>query len=123
MGTICTFQYPSVEKGSRLGGARESELLDVLNSDRWYVHTHIYAKGFPIRVTVHIPDDLGPRLKQAAHNEGLSVSALTAKAVKEYLKRRRKKAAGNHLLDLIRPDSVAPDAWEEIEIGRADDRA
>lgn len=76
-----------------------------------------------MRVTVHIPDDLGPRLKQAAHNEGLSVSALTAKAVKEYLKQRRKKAAGNHLLDLIRPNSVAPDACEEIERGRADDRA
>ncbi|MEW6140422.1 MAG: hypothetical protein AB1733_19555 [Thermodesulfobacteriota bacterium] len=76
-----------------------------------------------MRVTVHIPDELGPRLRRAAHNEGLSISALTAKAVEEYIRRGRKKAAGNRLLRLIRPDSVAPDAWEEIETGRGDDRA
>ncbi len=76
-----------------------------------------------MRITVHIPDNLGPRLKQAAEIEGLSVSALTAKAVEEYLKQRRKKAAGNRLLDLIRPGSVAADAWEELDRGRADDRA
>jgi len=34
-----------------------------------------------MRVTVHIPDSLGPRLKQAAETEGLSLSALTAKAL------------------------------------------
>jgi antitoxin VapB len=76
-----------------------------------------------MRVTVHIPDNLGPKLKRAAHDEGISVSALTAKAVEAYLKQRRKKAAGNRLLGLIRRGSVAPDAWEEIERGRADDRA
>lgn len=75
-----------------------------------------------MRVTVHIPDDLGPKLKQAALDEELSVSALTAKAVEEYLKRRKKRAAGYRLLGLIRPGSVTPDAWEEMERGRADDR-
>jgi hypothetical protein len=74
-----------------------------------------------MRITVHIPDSLGPKLKQAADNEGTSVSALAAKAVEEYLKQRRKKVAGNRLLDLIRPGSIAPDAWEEIERGRSDD--
>ncbi len=76
-----------------------------------------------MRVTVHIPDNLGPKLKQAANNEGMSISALTAKAVEEYLKQRRKKAAGNRLLGLIRPGSVAPEAWEENDEGRTDDRA
>jgi hypothetical protein len=76
-----------------------------------------------MRITVHIPDNLGPRLKRAADNEGLSVSALTAKAVDEYLRQKRKKAAGNRLLDLIRPGSVADDAWEELDRGRTDDRA
>ena len=76
-----------------------------------------------MRVTVHIPDNLGPKLKQAAQDEGLSISALTAKAVEEYLKQSRKRAAGNRLLGLIRPGSVTPDAWEELEQGRADDRA
>jgi hypothetical protein len=76
-----------------------------------------------MRVTVHIPDSLGPTLKQAAFHEGLSVSALTAKALEVYLKRKRKKEAGNRLLELIRPDSISPDAWEELERGRIDDRA
>lgn len=75
-----------------------------------------------MRVTVHIPDDLGPKLKQAANNEGLSISALTAKALESYLARGRKKAAGSRLLGLIRRDSVATDAWEELEKGRIDDR-
>jgi hypothetical protein len=62
-------------------------------------------------------------LKQAARSERTSVSALTAKAVEEYLKKRRKKAAGNRLLALIRPGAVAPGALEDLEQGRADDRA
>jgi hypothetical protein len=75
-----------------------------------------------MRVTVHIPDDLGPKLKQAANNEGLSISALTAKALETYLAQRRKKAAGSRLLGLIRGDSVTTDAWGELERGRIDDR-
>jgi hypothetical protein len=75
-----------------------------------------------MRVTVHIPDGLGPKLKQAANNEGLSVSALTAKALENYLAQRRKKAAGSRLLGLIRRDSITADAWEELERGRIDDR-
>ena len=46
-----------------------------------------------MRVTVHIPDELGPKLKQAANNEGLLISALTAKALENYLAQRRKKEA------------------------------
>jgi hypothetical protein len=76
-----------------------------------------------MRVTVHIPDSLGPILKQAAHHEGLSVSALAAKALEAYLKQKRKKEAGNRLLELIHSGSVSPEAWEELEKGRIDDRA
>ncbi len=75
-----------------------------------------------MRVTVHIPDELGPKLKQAAHNEGLSISGFTAKALENYLAQRRKKAAGSRLLGLVRRDSVTPEAWEELEKGRIDDR-
>jgi hypothetical protein len=72
-------------------------------------------------VTVHIPDGLGSRLKQAAEIEGLSPSALTAKALEFYLKRKRE--SGTKLLALISPDAVSEDAWEELERGRGDDRA
>lgn len=86
------------------------------------IHTYMRERSV-MRVTVHIPDSLGPKLKQAAHNEGLSISAFTAKAVEEYLKQRRKKAAGKRLLGLIRPGSVTSATWEELEQGRSDDRA
>ncbi|MBM4328426.1 MAG: ribbon-helix-helix protein, CopG family [Deltaproteobacteria bacterium] len=76
-----------------------------------------------MRITVHVPDTLGPKLKQAARNEGVSVSAFAAKALEEYLRRTRKRVAGNRLLKVIRPGSVPPDTWEELEQVRADDRA
>lgn len=76
-----------------------------------------------MRVTVHIPDSLGPSLKQAAETEGLSMSALTAKALESYLKRKKKKEAAMRLLNLISPDAVSPDAWAELDRGRSDDRA
>lgn len=76
-----------------------------------------------MRVTIHIPDSLGPRLKHAAETEGLSVSALTAKALESYLRQKTKREAGMRLLDLVSPNAVSPDAWAELERGRADDRA
>jgi hypothetical protein len=71
-----------------------------------------------MRITVHIPDNLGPILKQTAQSEGISLSALTAKALEYYLRQKREKAAGNHLLKLIQSGSVTRDAWEELEKGR-----
>ncbi len=71
-----------------------------------------------MRVTVHIPDNLEPRLKQAAKTEGLTLSALTVKAVDFYI-RQKKKQAGAKILNLISRDAVAPDAREELERGRA----
>jgi len=76
-----------------------------------------------MRITVHIPDKLGPKLRQTAETEGISLSALTAKALEEYLKQQRKRSAGVRLLELIGPTAVYPDALEELEKGRADDRA
>jgi len=76
-----------------------------------------------MRITVHIPGGLAEEIKETAHNEGLSLSALTAKALEEYLKQKRKKSAGNRGLELISRCSVTPDAWDELEKGRVDDRA
>jgi antitoxin VapB len=76
-----------------------------------------------MRVTVHIPDIMGPSLKRAAQTEGLSLSALTAKALESYLKQKKKREVGVKLLNLISPDAVSPDSWTELEKSRADDRA
>jgi hypothetical protein len=76
-----------------------------------------------MRMTVHIPDNLEPKLREAARNEGISLSALTARVLESYIKQKRKIAAGNRLLRLINRNSVAPEAWEELDRGRHDDRA
>src|SRR5208337_2049163 len=86
-----------------------------------FLHQSMKRRSW-MRVTVHIPDGLGPKLKQAANKEGLSISAFTAKALENYIAQRRKKAACSRLLGLIRRDSVSADAWEELERGRIDDR-
>lgn len=79
-------------------------------------------KRYHVRVTVHIPDDLGLELKQAAYREGLSVSAFAAKALESYLMRRQNKVAGARLLDLIGQAGASPDVRDEIDEGREDDR-
>ena len=39
-----------------------------------YARTHIYGdEGSPMRVNVHIPDGLGCKAKEMAHDEGLSI--------------------------------------------------
>ncbi len=76
-----------------------------------------------MRVTVHIPDSLGPKVKEAAEAEGLSLSGLTAKALESYLKQKKKRESGMRLLDLVSPEAVSSDAWAELEKGRADDRS
>lgn len=47
-----------------------------------------------MRLTIHLPEDLARLLRQAAENEGKSMSALTAEALEAYLKERRRKALG-----------------------------
>ncbi len=76
-----------------------------------------------MRVTMYISDRLGHEAKESAHDDGLSLSALTAKALEQYLKGKRKSANDYSPRELIRPGSVASDAWHELERGRADDRA
>jgi len=73
-----------------------------------------------MRLTFHIPDRLKAELKDAARSEGTSVSAFIAKALEAYLneKKQKKKKAGNRLLELVRPDSMSTDVWEELERGR-----
>jgi len=73
-----------------------------------------------MRLTVYLPDNLRLELKQAARDEGVSMSAFVAKAINAYLSSKRKKA-GNRLLELIHRGSVSPDVYEKLEKHRIDD--
>lgn len=76
-----------------------------------------------MRITVHIPDNLAESLKMAALNEGLSMSAMTARALTVFLKEKRKQDTARRMHALIGPDAVSKDALEYLEKERNDDRA
>ncbi|WP_117236633.1 ribbon-helix-helix protein, CopG family [Thermus sediminis] len=71
-----------------------------------------------MRLTVHLPDDLARLLKQAALNEGKSMSALTAEALALYLQERRRRALGLKVLERAGKARVDPGALEALEEGR-----
>lgn len=75
-----------------------------------------------MRLTIHMPDSLGERLKSAADSERKSVSSIISEAVDHYLVHKRRKALGLKILELASKDVVAPDALRTMEEGRNDDR-
>ncbi len=75
-----------------------------------------------MRVTVHMPDEIGEDLRATARSRQMSVSALTATAVASYLQRMRKQEIGGRLLDLIDRNVVSADALSLLDEGRRDDR-
>ncbi len=74
--------------------------------------------SYYMRLTVHLPDDLARLLKQAALNEGKSMSALTAEALDFYLRERRRRALGLKVLERAGKAQVDPKALEALEEGR-----
>jgi predicted transcriptional regulator len=74
--------------------------------------------SYCMRLTVHLPDDLARLLKQAALNEGKSMSALTAEALALYLRERRRRALGLKVLERAGKAQVDPKALEALEEGR-----
>ena len=76
-----------------------------------------------MRITVHIPDNLAESLKMAALNEGLSISAMTARALTVFLKEKRKQANAQRMYALIGSDAVSQDALEYLDRERNYNRA
>ena len=74
--------------------------------------------SYCMRLTVHLPDNLARLLKQAALNEGKSMSALTAEALDFYLRERRRRALGLKVLERAGRALVDPKALEALEEGR-----
>lgn len=74
-----------------------------------------------MRVTVHLSNELEHALKAAAREEGRSVSSFVGAAVEDCLKRKRRKLAGEALLNLAGRTRVAEDAMETLRTGRTDD--
>ncbi|GLV49270.1 hypothetical protein TJA_23710 [Thermus sp. LT1-2-5] len=73
-----------------------------------------------MRLTVHLPEDLGRLLREAAANEGKSLSALTAEALAFYLRDRRRTALGRKVLERAGRVSLTEEVHRLLEEGRRD---
>lgn len=72
-----------------------------------------------MRVTVNIPDPLGEEVVDAAREEGVSVSALYARAVERYLQARLRERAVARVDALVGSARGTPDTLEELKRERA----
>ena len=75
-----------------------------------------------MRVTVHLPDDLGEALAAAARSDRRSLSSLVAEAVAWYLLERRRRALGERVLQRAGRARLSPDALQALHDGRHDRR-
>lgn len=68
-----------------------------------------------MRVTVHVPDEIGEAAQELADAQGQSVSSFYAEAVQDRVKQLRRQQAFDEIDRLIEKAEVAPDALEELE--------
>ena len=67
-----------------------------------------------MRVTVHVPDEVGKKAEQLAKDKGVSVSSLYAEVIEAHVKEERRKRAFERINNLIGKAYVAPDIDEQI---------
>lgn len=68
-----------------------------------------------MRVTVHVPDEIGEAAQELGDAQGQSVSSFYADAVEDRVKQLRRQQAFDEIDRLIEKADVAPDALEELE--------
>ncbi len=73
-----------------------------------------------MRITVHLPDDIGEKLRKAARQEEESVSSFVAGAVVSCLIDKRRRKAGRDFLNMAGHIKIKPGIYEELERGRKD---
>ena len=76
-----------------------------------------------MRVTVHIPDEVGKKAEQLAKDKGVPVSSLYTEAIGAHVKEERRKRAFERISSLIGNAYVAPDFREQLaEMRKESDR-
>ncbi len=73
-----------------------------------------------MRVTVHVPDQLGQQAKEMARSEAISVSRLFAEALERYIEETRRRELGRAVLAIAGKVKVADDVYDVLEAERAD---
>ena len=75
-----------------------------------------------MRITVHLPENLGEQIKMLARDEGVSVSRFVAKSLEQYLVENRRRKNAQKILNLAGKVRVSDEALKTLEEGRLEDR-
>jgi antitoxin VapB len=75
-----------------------------------------------MRITVHLPENLGEQIKMLARDEGVSVSRFVAKSLEQYLVENRRRKHAQKILNLAGRVRVSDEALKTLEEGRLEDR-
>lgn len=73
-----------------------------------------------MRITVHIPDEIGKEIQRVASNDKRSLSSVVAQSIEFFIKERKRKQLGNRVLELAGNTRLSPDALEHLHLGRED---
>lgn len=71
-----------------------------------------------MKITVHMPDTLEAQLRDLAHTNNCSLSALVVSAIERYLQEQRRQQMAQSVLDVADGTGVAPDALEALHAMR-----
>ncbi len=74
-----------------------------------------------MRLTIHLPENLGEELREAARSRRKSLSSLAAEAIRFYIREERKRRAIDLMLALAGKGNVAPDTLDELDRMRKED--
>lgn len=77
-----------------------------------------------MRITVHVPDDIGAEAERVAREQGVSVSSLYAEAVELHLREVKRQRAFAAITGIIGQTPVAPvaaDFGKQLAALRRDD--
>ena len=75
-----------------------------------------------MRITVHLPENLGEQIRMLARDEGVSVSRFVAKSLEQYLVENRRRKNAQKILNLAGKVRVSDEALKTLEEGRLEDR-
>lgn len=78
------------------------------------------SEASSMRITVHIPDEIGKEIQRVAANEKKSVSSVVAQSIEIFIRQRKRGDLGRKVLNLAGKTRVRPAALDHLHLGRED---
>jgi hypothetical protein len=79
------------------------------------------TRGYVMRITVHVSENIGKEVQRLAESEKKSVSSVVARSIEFFIDEKRRRQLGERVLQLAGKAKVANDIFDELHRGRVDD--